>query len=97
LWIAAELGSVAFVLYLIANVYILRMGLSALRRRAGRERRAAAACYLALAAAYWIPGLTLSSGVYSELNLYLFFLLGLLARTFSSGGDSPGIERAQSH
>jgi hypothetical protein len=95
LWIASELGSVAFVLYLVANVYILRMGLSGLRRRAGDDRRAAAASYLALAAAYWIPGLTLSSGVYSDLNLYFFFLLGLLAKIIC-GGDSSGIEQAQS-
>jgi len=29
-------------------------------------------------AAYWIPGLELTSGMYSELNLYFFFLLGLI-------------------
>ncbi|HWP44934.1 MAG TPA: O-antigen ligase family protein [Blastocatellia bacterium] len=87
LWIAAELGMVAFVLYLAANVYILRMGLSALGRAATFDRRAAAGCFLALVAAYWIPGLTLSSGVYSDLNLYLFFLLGLLSGGVSRASD----------
>jgi hypothetical protein len=94
LWIAAELGAVAFVLYLAANVYILKQGLSALHRAATFDQRAAAICYLALAIAYWIPGLTLSSGVYSDLNLYFFFLLGLLSRKFSPGGDRTEIDQA---
>ncbi|MFP5262439.1 MAG: O-antigen ligase family protein [Blastocatellia bacterium] len=78
LWIAADLGSVALALYLTANVYLFFMGVRAMKRGAGARQRAAAACYLALFAAYSIPGLTLASGYYSDLNLYFFFMLGLL-------------------
>jgi len=79
LWVAAEAGALAFALYLMANVYIFRMGYRALKRAADGRERAAAGCSLALAVAYWLPGLTLTIGMYSDLNLYLFFLLGLLA------------------
>jgi len=82
LWVAAEVGALAFALYLIANVYIFRMGYGALKRAADVRQRAAAACHLALAVAYWLPGLTLTSGIYSDLSLYFFFLLGLLANIF---------------
>jgi O-antigen ligase len=78
LWIAAELGLVALALYLMASLYLFFMGLSAMKKASGPQQRAAAACYLALMAAYWIPGLTLASGYYSDLNLYFFFMLGLL-------------------
>lgn len=82
LWVAAEAGALAFALYLMANVYIFRMGYRALKRATDGRGRAAAACYLALVVAYWLPGLTLTSGIYSDLNLYFFFLLGLLANIF---------------
>ncbi len=82
LWVAAEAGALAFALYVIANVYIFRMGYRALKRATDRRQQAAAACCLALAVAYWLPGLTLTSGIYSDLNLYFFFLLGLLANSF---------------
>ncbi|HEX8090285.1 MAG TPA: O-antigen ligase family protein [Blastocatellia bacterium] len=78
LWIAAELGLVALALYLMANVYLFFMGVRAMWKADGSQRRAAAACYLTLVAAYFIPGLTLASGYYSDLNLYFFFMLGLL-------------------
>jgi O-antigen ligase len=82
LWVAAEVGALAFALYLIANVYIFRTGARALNLAADRRQRAAAACFLALAIAYCLPGLTLTSGIYADLNLYFFFLLGLLANSF---------------
>ncbi|HXG65974.1 MAG TPA: O-antigen ligase family protein [Blastocatellia bacterium] len=85
LWIAAELGVGAFALYVIANVCLLLMGYRAWRRAYDGRGRTAAGCYLALLAAYWIPGLTLASGVYSDLNLYFFFLLGLLLNIACSG------------
>lgn len=78
LWIAADLGLAALALYLMANLYLLFMGWRAMKEADGAQQRAAAACYLALVAAYWIPGLTLASGYYSDLNLYFFFILGLL-------------------
>jgi O-antigen ligase len=89
LWIASELGLIGFALYAAANVYIFMMGYRALRRAASASRRAAAACYLAIAAAYWVPGLTLTSGAYSDLNLYFFFLLGLLLNLSRGGGERP--------
>jgi hypothetical protein len=79
LWVAAELGLPALVLYAAANLSLLVIGYRALRRPAGRGARAAAACYVALLVAYWLAGLTLASGYYSDLNLYFFFLLGLLS------------------
>lgn len=78
-WVAAELGVPAFLLYLAANIYLFSMGWRALKRAADSRERAAAACYIALFVAYWIHGLTLSSGYYSDTNLYFFFLLGLLS------------------
>jgi hypothetical protein len=78
LWIASELGFVAVALYLMANLCLFFMGLRAMKKADDSRQRAAAACYLALIAAYWIPGLTLASGYYSDLNLYFFFMLGLL-------------------
>jgi O-antigen ligase len=86
LWVAAEVGALAFALYVIANVYIFRMGYRALKRGEDKRQRAAACCFVALAVAYFLPGLTLTSGIYSDLNLYFFFLLGLLANRFLSYG-----------
>lgn len=82
LWIAAELGITGFALYLAANVFIFLHGYRMLRSSATEQQRAIAAGYLALATAYTIVGLTLTSGAYSDLNLYLFFLLGLLSGEF---------------
>jgi len=78
-WIAAELGLFAFVLYIAANIYLFSMGWRALKRAADLRERSAAACYIALFVAYWIHGLTLASGYYSDTNLYFFFMLGLLS------------------
>ncbi|MGA9769964.1 MAG: O-antigen ligase family protein [Blastocatellia bacterium] len=78
-WIAAELGVFAFALYIAANIYLFSMGWRALRKAADLQEKAAAACYLALFVAYWIHGLTLASGYYSDTNLYFFFMLGLLS------------------
>lgn len=86
LWVAAEVGAFAFALYVIANVYIFRTGYRAFKRAEDKRQQAAAACFVALAVAYFLPGLTLTSGIYSDLNLYFFFLLGLLANRFLSYG-----------
>ena len=79
LWVAAEMGVVAFLLYVIANAYLLLVGWRALRRAQSVRARAAAAAFIALFVAYWLPGLTLASGYYSDVNLYFFFLMGLLS------------------
>lgn len=89
LWIAAELGLIAALFYVAANVFIFLMGYRALVRASSPEARAAAACYLAIATGYWITGLTLTSGAYSDLNLYFFFILGLLL-TACEGGARRG-------
>ena len=79
LWVAAEMGVIALLLYAVANAYLFLLGWRALRRaRTARARAAAAAC-VALFVAYWIPGLTLASGYYSDANLYFFFMMGLLS------------------
>ncbi len=79
LWVAAEMGVVAFLLYVIANAYLFLIGWRALRRAQSVSARAAAAASIALFVAYWLPGLTLASGYYSDVNLYFFFLMGLLS------------------
>src|SRR4030095_12883512 len=87
-WIMAELGMIGFLFYLASNVYIFLMGYRALRSQSDPRQRLAAICFLALAVAYWIPGLTLSSGYYSDLNLYHFFMLGVLSnKTLVSGSE----------
>ncbi|MFY9609539.1 MAG: O-antigen ligase family protein [Blastocatellia bacterium] len=93
LWIVAELGMIGSVLYLAANAYMLLLGYRALKKAGDERQRAAAIGYLALVLAYWIPGLTLASGSYSDLNLYFFFMLGAL----SNRPLRPDIERSISH
>ncbi len=85
LWIASELGGTGLVLYVIANVYLVLMGVRALRRSAEKRQQLAAVCFLVLIVAYWLPGLTLASAYYSEQNLCFFFLLGVLSTQFSNG------------
>lgn len=87
LWISTEMGVTGLILYLAANVYLLLMSWRALKRASSDRERAAAGCFLALLAAYWIPGLTLASGEYSDVNLYFFFLLGALSGQFSRSGQ----------
>jgi hypothetical protein len=89
-WIAVELGLVGLALYLAANLLLLVPAWRALRRGQGGRARSAAACFIVLLAAYWIPGLELTSGMYSELNLYFFFLLGLIFPLLSSEQPSAG-------
>ena len=94
LWVASELGLTGLVLYIAANVFLFRMGWRALNRAADSRQGRAAACFLALLVAYWIPGLTLASGYYSDLNLYFLFLLGVLSGQFSD--VSPASRQSQS-
>lgn len=79
LWVASEMGVIALLLYVVANAYLFLLGWRALRRAQTAGGRAAAAGFVALFVAYWIPGLTLASGYYADANLYFFFLLGLLS------------------
>jgi hypothetical protein len=41
-----------------------------------------------MAAAYWITGMTLTSGAYSDLNLCFFFLCGLLLNVSEKGFEN---------
>jgi hypothetical protein len=77
--VAAEMGVIALLFYVVANAYLFLLGWGALRRAQTMKARAAAAGCLALFVAYWLPGLTLVSGYYSDANLYFFFLTGLLS------------------
>lgn len=83
LWIASELGLSGFAPYLLANLYLLLMGLRALLRAGSGVQALASGGFLALLAAYTISGLTLQSAFYADLNLYFFFMLGLLANIFT--------------
>ena len=80
LWIGAELGLTGLALYIAANVYLFLMGWRAVKAARDSRQRLAASCLLAIVVAYWIPGLTLASGSYSDLNLYFLFLVGALNR-----------------
>lgn len=84
LWIAAELGLFGLALYLFANACLFLTGWRAFKRAVNSEQRTAAACFVVLIVAYWIPGLTLTSGYYSDVNLFFFFLVGVLAGSFKS-------------
>lgn len=92
LWIASELGLPGLALYIAANLYLFLIGWRALKRAEDQRQRIAASCFLAIVVAYWIPGLTLASGNYSDLNLYFLFLLGALSTQFS--GVSPVSEQS---
>jgi len=83
LWIASELGLPGLGLYIAANFYLFLMGWRALKRAPDARQQSAAACFLTLVVAYWIPGLALASGYYSDVNLYFLFLLGVLSTGFS--------------
>jgi hypothetical protein len=83
LWIASELGLAGFAPYLLANLFLLLMGLRALLGAKTRQQFMASGGFLALLAAYTIPGLTLQSGFYADVNLYFFFMLGLLSNIFA--------------
>ncbi len=89
LWIASELGLPGLVLYIAANLYLFLMGWRALKRADDSGQRIAASCFLAIVVAYWIPGLALASGYYSDLNLYFLFLLGALSTGFSGPSQAP--------
>jgi O-antigen ligase len=92
LWIAVELGWIAFAVYVIANVYLALMGWRAFKRASSATDRTAAACFLAIVVAYWITGLTLTSGLYSDLNLYFFFLCGLLSKRLArDANETPDL------
>jgi O-antigen ligase len=88
LWIGAELGIVALAIYVVANLCLFVIGYRGWRRAETTRQKAAAGCFLALLAAYSIPGLTLTSGAYSDLNLYFFFFLGLISRRLCIQGRS---------
>jgi O-antigen ligase len=83
IWIASELGLPAFALYLLAYAYLILLGYRGIRRAGNREAFIAAGFFLVLLVAYTLPGLTLSSGAYADLNLYWFFLLGLTSSKFN--------------
>jgi O-antigen ligase len=82
LWIGSELGLPALLAYLFAFGWLMAASWRGLRRRS-EHARAAAICSLVLTTAYLVHGLTLTSGWYSDLNLYYFFMVGLLANIFS--------------
>jgi hypothetical protein len=92
LWVAAELGLPALLVYLVAIFSLTSESWRALNRDRF-ENRSAAICLIMLIVAYVIPGLALTSGSYSDLNLCFFFLAGLLAGRFSVEEKTEGNSR----
>ena len=90
LWIGAELGLTGLALYVAANVYLFLMGWRAVKGARDSRQRLAASCLLAIVVAYWMSGLTLTSGYYSDSNLYFLFLAGALNR-FSNHQDASAV------
>jgi hypothetical protein len=83
-------GLIGFILYAAANVYIFMNVYRIFKDAKGNRGRLGAVCCLAILLACWIPGLTLSSGAYSDLNLYFFFILGVLSSK-SSQAEMHGV------
>jgi O-antigen ligase len=85
----AELGIAGAFFYIAAS--------AALALEAWRGRNAAA---LALMLVYWVPGMTLQSGVYADLNLYYFAMLAVALRAWpptehkkAAGPSPPAVEK----
>jgi len=82
LWIASELGLSGFLFYLLAYIYLLQISYRNWQHAQSSQQRLASGFFLILILAYTLPGLTLASGSYSDLNLYFFFLLGVFSNRF---------------
>jgi O-antigen ligase len=90
LWIGAELGIPALLLYSFSIGNLILISVRGLKRS---RSAAAAVCSLALIVAYVVPGIELTSGYYSDLNLFFFFLMGLLASRFSLEATEEGVKQ----
>jgi O-antigen ligase len=87
LWIAAEFGLFGFAMYAIANIVLLTSAWRALKSAITPRQKETAGCLLGVLVAYLIPGFTLASGYYSDLNLYFFFIAGLLLNLYANRRD----------
>lgn len=83
LWIASELGLSGFLFYLLAYIYLIQIGYRNWQQAQTSQQRQASGFFMILILAYTLPGLTLASGTYSDLNLYFFFLLGIFSNRFA--------------
>jgi O-antigen ligase len=77
-WIAAEMGVVGLVPYLISQILLI-VAFWRLRRRGERGERAWK-YFVFVFLSYWIPGLTASTGQAGDLNIWFAFALALLYR-----------------
>jgi len=92
--VLSELGLIGLLLYLAANIYLLKIGISLIKSATTKAQHWIGVCFVVLYLAYWIPGLTLTSGYYSDLNLYFFFLLGFLINR--ARAQAPSAQRPMS-
>ncbi len=74
--VLAELGIVTGTLYVLAHLALLAEGLL-LCAAGDPTKRTVGRVLLTLWLAYWIPGMTLASGYYADLNFYFFAACGL--------------------
>jgi O-antigen ligase len=90
-WIAAEMGVVGLVPYLISQVLLI-VAFWRLRRR-GEAGERAWKYFVFVFLGYWIPGLSWTSAQSGDLNLWFMFALCLLYR-YGAGEAKEGAEPA---
>lgn len=75
--VLAETGLTGFTAYVVSQV-LLVLAFRSLRRRGGPSASLVWKTFLFIFLAYWINGLSLTSGYYSDLNLWYMFALGIV-------------------
>ncbi len=75
--ILVETGLLGFLSFLTAQVLLFRT-FQLLRREGTPDRRLAATFFNYVFLAYWITGVSLSSGYYADLNLWFLFVIAIL-------------------
>jgi O-antigen ligase len=82
--VLAETGLLGFVPYFLSQVFLVSAFIH-IRRRGTPAAKLVWNYFLWVFLAYWISGLSLTSGYYSDLNLWFVFAIALLYKYASSG------------
>jgi O-antigen ligase len=73
----AETGIVGFIPYVLSQV-LLVIAFLRIRKKGTPSARLASKCFFWIFLSYWVSGLSLTSGYYSDLNLWFVFSVALL-------------------